>query len=268
MAGAERPHVACEGAGGLSSGAAELWGDSDYDAIVPRYAPIYDELVAALAPQPGERWLDLATGTGEIALRAAAAGAAVTAIDIAPRMISRARDKASARGLAVEFAVGDCAQLPHGDGSFDVVVSNFGLVFADEPSAVAREVARVCVQGGRLGFTAWHESPKLTALYRRFGRESRSVDPELWASRADELLGDAFELEVRERVWHLRGESGAAVLDFWERTAPPTKAYLDSLDPERREHVRAALVEHWESYRGESGVDEPRPYALVLGKRR
>jgi SAM-dependent methyltransferase len=224
--------------------------------------------VAALAPRRGERWLDLATGTGEIALRAAEAGARVTAIDIAPRMIERARAKAERRGLGIGFEVGDCARLPYADGAFDVVSSSFGMVFADEAAAVAREVARTCARGGRLGFTAWHELPRLTALYRRFGRERAAVDPELWSSHAGELLGDEFELEARERTWHLRGESGTAVLEFWERTAPPTKAYLASLEPGRRADVRAALVEYWEGFRGPEGVDEPRSYALVLGRRR
>jgi len=267
VAGAERPHRARQGGGGLSS-AAELWGDSDYDAIVPHYEPIYDDLVAALKPRRSERWLDLATGTGEIALRAATAGAQVRAIDIAPRMIERARAKAERRGLAIDFAVGDCARLPHGDGAFDVVVSNFGFVFADDAAAVAGEVARVCAPGGRLGFTAWHELPRLSALFRRFGRPAPTVPPDLWAAHADELLGDAFELEVRERTWHLRGATGAAVLEFWERTAPPTKAYLASLEPGRRADVRAALVEYWEGFRGPDGVDEPRGYVLVLGRRR
>ena len=269
MAGAERPHVARQGARGLTaSGAAELWGDSDYDAIVPHYEPIYDELVAALAPRRGERWLDVATGTGEIALRAAEAGGDVTAIDIAPRMIERAEAKAGRRGLEIDFRVGDCARLPYADSAFDVVSSNFGLVFAEDPPAVAHEVSRVCARGGRLAFTAWHELPRLTALFRRFGRESQAVEPELWASHADDLLGDDFELEVREGTWHLRGESGTAVLEFWERTAPPTKAYLESLEPGRRADVHAALVEYWEGFRGPHGVDEPRPYALVVGRRR
>lgn len=267
MAGAERSHRACQGGGGLSS-AAELWGDSDYDAIVRHYEPIYDELVAALKPRRGERWLDLATGTGEIGLRAAAAGADVTAIDIAPRMIERAREKAERQGLEIEFAVGDCARLPYDNGSFDVVASNFGMVFAEDPAAVAREVSRVCAPGGRLGFTAWHELPRLTALFRRFGRAAPAVDPDLWAAHADELLGDSFELDVRELTWHLRGATGTAVLEFWERTAPPTKAYLASLEPGRRADVRAALVEYWEGFRGPEGVDEPRGYVVVLGRRR
>src|SRR5262249_14326062 len=133
---------------------------------------------------------------------------------------------------------------------------------------VARELARVCVRGGRLGFTAWHELPRLTALFRRFGRESTAVDPDLWASRSADLLGDAFALDVRECTWHLRGESGHAVLEFWERVAPQTKASLASLAPGRRADVRAALIEYWEGFRGPDGVDEPRPYALVVGRRR
>jgi SAM-dependent methyltransferase len=263
--GPERPDRARKGAGRLSDPAA-LWGDTDYDAIVPHYRPIYDELVSLLDPRPGERWLDVACGTGEIALRAARAGADVHAQDLAPAMVERARAKAAAEGARVEFAVCDCARLPYADASFDVVVSNFGLVFAANQRAVAGEVARVC--RGRLGFTAWHELPALTDLYRRLGREPAASDRAVWADRPGALLGDSFELTVHERVWHLRGESGQAVLDFWERTAPPTKAYLASLDESKRVEARSALVEHWEGYRANGGVDEPRPFAIVLGRRR
>ncbi len=265
MAGTERPHGAREGRGRLTD-VAELWGDSDYEAIVPHYSSIYDELVARLAPRPGERWLDLACGTGEVALRAARAGAAVYALDIAPRMVERASAKADEEGLDIAFSVGDCMHLPYSDDSFDVVASNFGLVFASDAPQVASEVKRVCRD--RAGFTAWHELPELSALYARFGRERVGGDPTVWADRPAELLGDVFDLEVHERTWHLHGASGEDVLAFWERTAAPTKAYLASLDDTTRTQVRAALVEHWEGYRTEKGVDEPRPYALVIGLRR
>jgi SAM-dependent methyltransferase len=264
VAGAERPHGACEGRRRLSDPGA-LWGDTDYDAIVPHYSAIYDELVARLAPAPDERWLDVACGTGEIALRAARAGAAVTGFDISPVMLERARAKADAEGLDVDFVLGDAARLPFSDDSFDVVSSNFGVVFALDVRRAASELTRVC--RGRFGYTAWHPVPDLDALYARFGRETSVPDAKLWAAEPGAILDDGFELSVHERTWHLRGESGRAVLEFWEHTAPPTKAYLASLDDEKRERVRDALVERWESYRGDDGVNEPRRYVLVIGTR-
>src|SRR5207247_4637397 len=109
-------------------GQAAVWGASDYDAMVPHDSAIYDELVARLAPAADERWLDIACGTGEIALRAARVGAAVTGIDLSPVMVERARVKAEAEELDIEFLAGDAARLPFSDESFDVVSSTFAVV--------------------------------------------------------------------------------------------------------------------------------------------
>jgi len=266
VAGAERADRACERGRRLSE-AAKLWGGANYDAIAPYYAPIYDDLIARLAPQPGERFLDVATGTGEVALRAARAGADVTALDIAPAMLELARAKP--RAESIRFDLGDVRALPYEDAVFDVVASNFGVIFVPDRDVVARELARVCRSDGRLGLTAWFAKPALDEIYQRFGR-TPSVDSSAWAD-ADELerlLGGAFELDLSERVWHLEGASGKDVFEFWSRTAPPTKAYLESLDDDTRVQVRAALVEYWEGFRDGGGVREPRPYLLVLGRRR
>jgi len=111
--------------------------------------------------------------------------------------------------------------------------------------------------------------PKLDEIYARFGRTS-TIDSYVW-SRPDELerlLGDVFDLELHERVWNLEGETGADVFEFWSRTAPPTKAYLEQLDDETRARAREALVEYWESFRDSDRVREPREYVLVLGTRK
>lgn len=200
-------------------------------------------------------------------MRAARAGAEVTGLDIAPGMLELARAKPGAD--AIRLDLGDVRSLPYEDASFDIVASNFGLIFAPEPEVVASELARVSRAGGRLGLTAWKAKPKLDAIYERFGRTS-SIDSTLW-SRPDELerlLGDTFDLELHERVWSLEGESGAAVFEFWSCTAPPTKAYLGQLDDETRARVRDALVEYWEGFRDGDRVREPREYVLVLGTRK
>jgi SAM-dependent methyltransferase len=202
-----------------------------------------------------------------VALRAARAGSEVTGLDITPRLLELARAKPGAD--AIRFDCGDARSLPYKDASFDIVASNFGVIFAPDQEVVASELARVTRTGGRLGLTAWSEKPKLDEIYARFGRTSK-IDSYMW-SRPDDLerlLGGSFDLELHDRVWNLEGDSGESVFEFWSRTAPPTKAYLEQLDDESRTRVRAALVEYWEGFRDGDRVREPREYVLVLGTRK
>src|SRR5439155_19454003 len=136
-----------------------MWGSAPWERVAETLAPLHDHLVAALSPRAGERWLDLATGTGAVAIRAARAGAKVTGLDLAPRLVETARSWAADEGLDIRFDVGDCERLPYDDASFDVVASVVGVIFAPDHGAVARELARVCRPGGRLGRVAWLPNP-------------------------------------------------------------------------------------------------------------
>jgi SAM-dependent methyltransferase len=245
--------------------AAEMWGGGDYERVAQRFAQIHDQLVSRLAPSPGESWLDVATGTGEVALRAAHAGAEVTGLDIAPRLLEQAR----AKSADVDWVEGDAQALPFPDGSFGVVSSCFGLIFAPAQAVVAREVARVCA--GRLGLTVWRPNERLQAIYAAFSGEQQSgPTSEDWGreERLEELLGDAFELELEEHVWWLAGETPEDVFELMSNGAPPLRALLDSLGPDRAAALREALLEHWSHFQTPEGVREPRHYLLVLGRRR
>jgi SAM-dependent methyltransferase len=242
-----------------------MWGGADYERVAKRFAQIHDQLVSRLAPSPGERWLDVATGTGEVALRAARAGAEVTALDIAPRLLDQAREKSS----EVVWVEGDAQWLPFADGSFDVVSSSFGVIFAPAQEVVAQEVARVCT--GRLGLTVWRPNEGPHAIYAAFsGQKPRGPTSDDWgrAERLHELLGAAFELELEEHVWWLEGESPEDVFDLMSNGAPPFRALLDSLEPGRSAAFREAMLEHWSQFQTAEGVREPRRYLLVLGRRR
>jgi SAM-dependent methyltransferase len=232
--------------------------------MAQRLAPVHDELVARLEPAPNVRWLDVATGTGEVARRAAAGGADVTGIDIAPAMIEAARGKVP----DATFEVGDAQQLPYADASFDVVSSAFGVIFAPDQEAVARELARV--SRARVGLTAWEPNPDLTELYDRFGAvlpEGRG--PFDWGrrERVEELLGAAFELEVERRAWLLEGADGEELWQLWSTSAPPFKAHVESLG-ERREEFHQAYVEYCERFRVGQRVRVPRTYLIVVGRKR
>jgi ubiquinone/menaquinone biosynthesis C-methylase UbiE len=126
-----------------------MWAIGPYERISEHLKIAHDHLLWALPPQPGERWLDVATGTGEIARPVARAGAQVTALDLAPELIETARAKAAAEDLEIAFEVGDAEALPYEDASFDTVTSTFGVMFTPDHAAAARELARVCKPGGR-----------------------------------------------------------------------------------------------------------------------
>ena len=141
----------------VSGSAADTWSGASYERLAETYAPIHDRVVAALALEPGTRVLDVACGTGAVALRAARAGANVVGIDISPDQLAKARSAAAAAALNVHFDEGDCQELPYGDAEFDAVASTFGAIFAPDHERTAAELARVCRPGGRLALTAWPE---------------------------------------------------------------------------------------------------------------
>jgi SAM-dependent methyltransferase len=233
--------------------------------------PVHDELVERLAPLPGERWLDLGAGTGATALRAARAGADVTAIDGSAPLIEKAREDAALAGLAVQLDVGNVEYLPYDDAEFDVIASNFGFVFAADHANVAGELARVARPGARLGFTAWKPNPKLGELYRRFteepleGREATEWGRE---DHVEDMLGEDFELEFSDGTLWIDAESGEDLWELFSSSAPPVMALLAKLDAERADAFHRAFVELYETYREDDRVHAPRRYLLTLGTRR
>jgi ubiquinone/menaquinone biosynthesis C-methylase UbiE len=250
----------------------DAWNAGSYERIAARFAPVQDQLVALLDIQPGERVLDLATGSGELAIRGARAGAQVTAIDHAGPMLENARERAQEAGVEVTFDLGDVEYLPYEDACFDVLSSNFGLVFAPDHANVAAEVARVTCGGGRLGFTAWKPNAKLGELYRRFteepiaGREAYEWGRE---DHVEDMLGEEFELEYEDGTLWLEADSSEEIWKLFSESAPPVIALLDQLDASGREDFHRAFVELYDGYRTkEGGVRAPRRYLLVLGRRK
>src|ERR671916_471348 len=121
-----------------------MWGSGPYQRVTETLADLHDLLLNRLRPQPAERWLDLACGTGAMAERAARAGAKVTGVDLAPALIEQAKERARAGGLEIDYQVGDCERLDGiADGAFDVVSSTCGIMFAPDHAATARQLGRV-----------------------------------------------------------------------------------------------------------------------------
>jgi ubiquinone/menaquinone biosynthesis C-methylase UbiE len=250
-----------------------IWGNGPYQQVTETVADVHAQVVERLEPRPGQAWLDLACGTGAVAERAAAGGAQVTGIDLAPALIETARERADQLGLSIDYRVGDCERLDLEDGSFEAVSSTFGVMFAPDHEATARELARVTRSGGRLALANWTPTGgvgRMFSMMAPFQPAPPPTSPFDWGDEPTvrELLGDWFELDCERRVSTLRLPSGEAYWELFSSSFGPTKTLAESLG-ERRADLRRAWIDFFESnYRVGGEIAHTREYLLVIGERR
>jgi SAM-dependent methyltransferase len=185
----------------------KMWASGDYPSMVETFLlPLGPRLVAACGIGPGKRVLDVAAGTGNASLPAAQTGASVTASDLTPELLEAGRRRAAADGLELEWVEADAEQLPFEDGSFDVVMSSIGAMFAPHHKAVADELVRVCAPGGTIGLLSWTPEGMIGGLFRMMGPFAPAPPPgaqppPLWGSEehVHELFGDRVEFGTLDR---------------------------------------------------------------------
>lgn len=131
-------------------------------------------LVSHAKVQPGQCVLDVACGTGVVAVTAARRGATATGLDLTPQLLERARENAEIAGVAISWHEGDAEQLPFDDAAFDVVLSQFGHIFAPRPAVVLAEMLRVLKPGGTIAFATW---PPELFMGRMFAITARYAPP-------------------------------------------------------------------------------------------
>ncbi|HEY7691085.1 MAG TPA: methyltransferase domain-containing protein [Gaiellaceae bacterium] len=239
-----------------------MWGGASYERIARAFAPVHERLVELVAPAPGERFLDLACGTGEVALIAARAGAEVTGLDFSPGQLEKARAAAADAGLEVRFDEADVQELPYADASFDVVVSAFGMIFAPDHAGAASELTRVCRPGARVAITSWPEDDWFR-LNARLRPDYENMTAREWADE-EHVRALLPELELAFG----RGESTIAAgsaEELWQLLAtsvPGLKGWLDTLEPGEWESA------HREFLKLLAKGELTREYVLVTGTRR
>jgi SAM-dependent methyltransferase len=184
-----------------------MWASGDYPSMVETFLlPLGPRLVDACGIGPGMTVLDVAAGTGNASIPAAERGAQVTASDLTPELLDAGRSQAEAKGLELEWVEADAESLPFEDGSFDVVMSSIGAMFAPRHQAVADELVRVCRPGGTIGMLNWTPEGMIGALFRTMGPFAPppppgAQPPPLWGSEdhVRELFGDRVDLHTLER---------------------------------------------------------------------
>ena len=233
----------------LRARARAVWEAGDFGLIARHSEPAAAEFIERLPLAPGQRVLDVACGTGNLALPAARRGAFVCGLDIAPKLLEQARVRAAAEGLAIEFTEGDAEALPYPAGRFDVVVSMFGVMFAPRPERAAAELLRVCRPGGLIALANWATEGFIAETFGLLARhappQSGTVSPLLWGdpvtARA-RLGGDEVEARFERRVARLAFPfPPAQAVDFFRQFFGPTVKAFATLDPAGQGRLRAEL---------------------------
>ena len=250
-----------------------VWGNGPYERIAATITDVHRAVVDKMRPHHGDRWLDVACGTGAVAELAASAGADVTGVDLSPALIDTARQRADEQHLDIDYRVGDCEDLEFDDASFDVLSSTCGIMFAPDHEATARELARVVRPGGRIGLANWTPEGGLGRMFRMMAPFQAAPPPSSpfdWGKpdRVQEVLGEAFDLHIEERVSTLVTRDGEEYWELFSSSYGPTKTLAESLG-DRREELHRAWVEFFEKQyaRGEQIVHD-REYLLITGTRR
>jgi ubiquinone/menaquinone biosynthesis C-methylase UbiE len=257
-----------------------MWALGDYHRFATQLVwEVGPVLVDACGVSRGQRVLDVAAGTGNVAIRAAEAGAEVVASDLTPENFAAGRREAEARGLELEWVEADVEALPFEDGEFDVVTSCFGAIFAPDHQAVADELVRVCRPGGRIGMANFVPEGPAGRFFEVLGSFAPppppgALPPILWGSEEHvrELFGDRVSsLELTRKQYVERSPGGPKeYLELFKETFGPLVALYGHLEPDRaaaldREFLDFATSEN----RGtEEAAEYLYDYLLVMARKR
>jgi ubiquinone/menaquinone biosynthesis C-methylase UbiE len=182
-----------------------MWGSGNYAAVAERIGQAGEAVVQAAGVEPGLDVLDVACGTGNATIPAAKAGARVTGLDFAPRLLEIARERAADAMVEIDFLEGDAQELPFEDAAFERVVSTFGHMFAPDHERTASEMKRVLRPGGVIAFACWSPEGAIGRMFRVTADllpPPPGDPPSLWGTEEHvrDLFGDA-EFERREIEW-------------------------------------------------------------------
>jgi ubiquinone/menaquinone biosynthesis C-methylase UbiE len=223
-----------------------VWASGDYAVVGTTLQPVGESLVEAADVRAGQRVLDVACGNGNALLAAARRGARVTGLDYVPALLERARLRAEAEGVSPELIEGDAEAMPFEDGTFQVVLSTFGVMFAPNQAQAARELARVACAGGKIALASWTPDGFIGQLLRCVGKYAPPApgltSPAQWGSEAH--LTQLFEGRARiqrceKKLFTFHYLSADHFIDVFRRFYGPSHKAFASLDA----HGQAALSE-------------------------
>jgi len=213
------------------------WSSGDYAIVGTTLQIVGEDLCEALDLRAGSKVLDVAAGNGNATLAAARRWCDVTSTDYVPALLERGRARAAAEGLRIEFREADAEALPFADGTFDVVVSTFGVMFAPDQDRCAAEMLRVCKGGGKIGLANWTPEGFIGQMFKVVGKHvpppAGVKSPLLWGSTA--RLGELFasakaSVSSSKRDFNFRYKSPAHFVDVFRTWYGPVHKAFGALD--------------------------------------
>jgi len=253
----------------------ETWASGDFPKMGVELAIVGELLCEAVPVYAGDRLLDVGTASGNTALAAARRRARVTAIDLVPSLLNRARQRALAEGLDIDFQEGDAMALAFPDASFDVVISSFGAIFAPDPERTAAEMARVCRPGGKLAMAVWTPDGMLGRLFLLLARyapaEMALAAPVEWGVEGTyrKRLGSYGEIAVRPQTVGFRAISADVWVEFMKTYFGPAIQAFGASTPAAQkklvEEMKALILEFNRAPNGT--VQAPSDYLDIVVRR-
>ena len=249
------------------------WSAGDYAVVGTTLQIVGETLCEALDLRAGERVLDVAAGNGNATLAAARRWCDVVSTDYVGALLARGQARASAEGLAVQFQEADAENLPFSDGSFDVVLSTFGVMFTPNQERAASEMARVCKSGGKIGLANWTPSSFICELFKLMGRyippPAGVKSPSLWGTeeRLRELFGDRIAtLETVRKNFVFRYRTPQHWLDTFRTYYGPVQKAFNAVGATREEALAADLIRLVQQFNraGDGAMVLPSEYLEVV----
>lgn len=253
------------------------WASGDYAIIGTTLSITGEMLCEAVDVRPGQQVLDVAAGNGNATMAAARRWAEVTSTDYVPALLEQGRAKAAAERLPVTFQQADAEDLPFADGSFDVVLSVFGVMFTANQEQAARELVRVCRSGGKIGLANWTPEGFIGHLFRTIGKHvpppAGVKPPSAWGTEArlQELFGDEIsQLTTNRRMFVFRYRSAQHFMDVFRTYYGPTLKAFAALDAAGQTALANDLMELLERFNqgGSETLSIPSEYLEVVATRR
>jgi SAM-dependent methyltransferase len=262
---------------GIKEGQKAMWTAGDYGEVAQRIVPVGEYIAERAGAEAGIELLDVATGTGNVSVPAAQAGAKVTGLDLTPKLLEEQRARAAAAGVEVELVEGDAEELPFGDSSFDRVTSCFGVMFAPRQALAAAELVRVARPGGRIVVAAWTPDGMIGRMFRASAPympppPEGFVPPVMWG--AEGHVRGLFESSDVELSFELRtitfeGDSVEAWVEKDERILGPSVMAKAALEQQGRyEELRRDVVDLYGEFNEADGggFRAPAEYLVTIAQ--
>jgi ubiquinone/menaquinone biosynthesis C-methylase UbiE len=214
-----------------------VWSSGDYAVVGTTLQIVGEELAEAMDLRPGQKVLDVAAGNGNVTLAAARRWCEVTSTDYVEALLDRGRLRAEAEGLRVVFRQADAESLPFADGTFDAVVSTFGVMFTPDQTRSASEILRVLKSGGRIGLANWTPDGFIGQMFKIIGRylppPGGIKSPTLWGTKdwlERAFRSEASKIAVEHRHFRFRYRSAQHFLEFFRAHYGPMLKAFEALE--------------------------------------